>query len=498
MTTAWQEEPVAGDIRMQERGGGWKRAAARGATVFALALLAVPAGAQVSSNVVNGAQELAEPTTGALLQGDPDSGFLVCSVTLIGCDAAITTAHCFNTNAGLKTQVYFQHAGFVPIESATRHPAFVAAFPPNPLDTSVLLVEDIAFIKLAEPVTGIRPSSVQRSNEPTLGKPGTIVGFGRDPITAVSAATADRNAGIKRSGTMQLTTCSGSLAGADVLCWDPPVPQGPTGEDVSTCEGDSGGPLFTIENGHRVVSGLTKGAVFIQQGQSDLCEPPVMPYDTSLDRHRDWVQGPLGDGGMIAATGAIPVWDKSCSNLAQLPEGVQSGDGLGNCDGSSWGASPDPRTCGFTGFLDAAGTSSANHSFPVPSGTALLRVAFNGIASSSGAVDTDYYLRASAPATTGQFDCAANGSGNVGFCEFANPTADTWHTLVDQNLYKGEYQVTVTLFGPPPPAGVPALGSGPRVLLMGAMLALPLLLRNLRSRLRPRLRPGSVSGPRGR
>lgn len=465
--------------------------AAQCVAVLALALAAATASAQVSVNIVNGAQELAEPTTGALLQGDPDSGFLACSATLIGCDAAITTAHCFNANPGLKTRLFFQHAGFVPIESATRHPAYVAAFPPNPLDTSVLLVEDIAFIKLAEPVTGIRPSTIQVTNESTLGRTGTIVGFGRDPITAVSAATADRNAGIKRSGTMELATCTGSLAGADVLCWEPPVPQGPTGEDVSTCEGDSGGPLFTVEHGQRVVTGITKGAVYVQAGQSDLCEPPVLPYDTSLDRHRDWIQGPIGNGGMIAATGAIPTYMKTCSGLAQLPEDVQSGDGLGNCDGSAWGEPAVPRTCGFTGFLDTAGTDTASHSFPVPAGTTLLRVAFNGIASPSGSVDTDYYLRASAPATTGQYDCAATGSGTVGFCEFADPTADTWYTLVDQTLYQGEYQVTVTLFGPAAAAGVPALGSGGRVLLMGAMLALPLLLRTLRPRRRPRRVSGS-------
>lgn len=441
--------------------------------------------AQVSINIVNGAPELAEPTTGALLLGTPDSGHLVCSVTLIGCDVAVTTAHCFNLSTGEKNFLFFQHAGFVPIESATRHPAYVAAFPPNTPDFDVLRVEDIAFIKLAEPVSGLTPSSIVRIGPPALGTPGKIVGFGRDPITAASPASADDNAGIKRSGTMVIAACEDSLVGQDVLCWqlpDPPDPLGPAGEDVSTCEGDSGGPLFVTENGQRVVAGITKGAVFISDGQSDLCEPPVDPYDTNLDRHRDWIQGPTGRGGMVAITAAMPLSQKDCTPLDALPEVVQSGDGLGNCDGRAWSESAAPRTCGFKGFLDVGATNFAAHNFPVPPETSLLRVAFNGIASSSSSVDTNYYLRASAPATTSQFDCSSTGTGTVGFCEFVDPTADTWHTLIDQTLYRGEYQVTVTMFGPPLPPAVPSLDSTTRMLLIGMMFSLTLWALRERSR----------------
>jgi hypothetical protein len=157
--------------------------------ILSLTWLGVERGhAQVTINIVNGAPELAEPTTAALIDGDADSGYVVCSATLIGCDTAITTAHCFNLNVATKTQLFFQHAGFVAIESATRHPAYVAAFPPNYPDFDVLRVEDIAFIKLATPVTGITPSTVVQFGPPPLGTAGRIVGFGRDPITAVSPA----------------------------------------------------------------------------------------------------------------------------------------------------------------------------------------------------------------------------------------------------------------------------------------------------------------------
>jgi hypothetical protein len=225
--------------------------------------------------------------------------------------------------------------------------------------------------------------------------------------------------------------------------------------------------------------------VYISDGQSDLCEPPVDPFDTNLDRHRDWIRGSDGGGGMIALTGAIPTFQKDCGAIEQLPELVVSGDIFGDCDPTEWSLSPEPRTCGFTGFLDAGGVNSAARSFPVPAGTTLLRVAFNGVASSSNAVDTNYYLRASAPATLNDYDCAATGPGTIGFCEVENPTVGTWHTLIDQTLYQGEYQVTVTLFGPLPseaaPPEVPSLDLHRRMLLIGAMSCLILLALGRRS-----------------
>ncbi len=460
--------------------------AALAAALTGVGVVSEPSAAQVFSSIVNGVQELAEPSTGALLFGDFDSGYLSCSAVLVGCDSAITTAHCFNSGAEQKNYLYFQHAGFREIESATRHFAYAAAlaeFPPNVFD--ILRVEDIAFIKLVEPVSGITPSSLVSLQTPPLGTQGFIVGFGRDPYTATSPQSIDDNAGIKRSGSMETVECPGLLAGFDIICWVPPVPlepppappapPGDPGEDVSTCEGDSGGPLFVDEAGARVVAGITKGRVFVSGGQSDVCTPPVNPYDTNVFRHLSWLHGGSGAGGMVSQTGAMSLDIKSCSGLPQFAQDVQSGDLFGNCDGSAWGAWDSVRTCGFTGFLGDTSPLTAAHSFDVPAGTRLMRVAFNGVASTTGSVDTDFYLRASAPPSTSVYDCAADGSGTVGYCEFSDPTADTWHIFVDQVLYQGEYQVTVSLFGPPPPPiPVPALAVSARVLLMTLMVVFSL------------------------
>jgi hypothetical protein len=420
---------------------------------------------------VNGISELGEPSTGALIQGDPSTGFVFCSAVLIGCDAAITTAHCFNANAQLKNDLFLPQAGFLEIESATRHPAYVTALGIYDFDT--LRVEDIAFIKLKDPVAGVTPSTLVSLGAPGSGTPGKVVGFGRDPVTEFNSF--DQNAGIKRSGAMELAACQDGLAGEDVLCWDPawdyPTPPPPAGTDVSNCDVDSGGPLFVDENGTRVVAGVTKGAVFDGQGQPDLCLPPVQPFDTNVYRHRDWL---VGVGGMFETTGAVAPSVKVCGGLPQLEEDEVGLFG-GSCDESAWGGPDAARTCGFAGELDAAGTSQASHSFDIPSGTTLLRVALNGIAHSTGDVNTDFYVRAGAPATTGQFDCKDDGSSTLGFCEFADPDPGTWHVLVDQPLDEGDYQVTVSFFGPPPPppppVTAPALGPVPVGALLLALVA---------------------------
>lgn len=430
-----------------------------------------PAGAQVTTQVVNGAPELAEPTTAALVQGDAATGFAVCSAVLVGCDAVVTTAHCFNTNPGLKTTLFFQHAGFVPIESATRHPAYVEAYEerdPGWLD--VLRVEDVAFVKLAQPVSGIAPSTLGTATPPP-GTPGRIVGFGRDPVTEVSSF--DPNAGIKRSGSMELTPCAGTLAGFDVLCWEPESPLGPAGEGVSTCNVDSGGPLFVDEGLGRVVAGLTKGAVYDPQGQPDYCLPPVQPYDTRVARHHAWLES------MAAATGAVDLEQKQCGALAELPEEVESLP----CDGLPWSPGDASRTCGFHGALEDGLAPQAQHMFRVPPETAVLRVALNGIASQTGEVDTDLYLRAGAAPTPVVHDCSATASGNLGFCEIPDPEPGSWYVLVDQVAGTGEYQVSVSMFASVGRgAGIPALGMPGR-----ALLALGLAFA-ARARLRGRCR----------
>jgi hypothetical protein len=423
-------------------------------------------GGDIEPQLVNGVWESAEATTGALLQDldedlDPPTALVACSATLIGCDTAITTGHCFNSNAELRRTLFFQHAGFHEIESATRHPVYAAYYEQGIGEFyEVTRQEDIALIKLVEPVTGITPARINTIATPGPGTPGLVVGFGRDPTTEPS--TFQRNAGIKRSGTTTLEACvDGTLSPWDVLCWSPTV-LGDPGEDVTICNIDSGGPLFVDQAGEKVVAGLSKGGI----GPMGACAFPVEAFDTNVFRHHAWIEQ-LAD-----QLGAVDLSVENCGG--GLPQ-VDTDAVPVTCDGLSWEPAEAPRVCGFSGELS---TSQAQelHSFQVPADTQLLRVTLNGVSRPTNSVDVNLYVRAGAPPTTSVYDCAGAATGNFAACEFDAPQVGTWYVLavrvVGPVLYDVSYQVTATEFGPsPPPAKVPALGGASRLLLSALLFA---------------------------
>jgi hypothetical protein len=441
---------------------------------------AAPDGGDIEPMLVNGVWESAEPTTGALLQDldeetlDPTTALVACSATLIGCDTAITTGHCFNGMAApLRRTLFFQHAGFHEIESATRHPVYAAYYDQQIGEYyEVTRQEDIAIIKLVEPVTGITPSPINRLATPGPATPGRVVGFGRDPTTEPS--TFQQNAGIKRSGSMTLEACvDGTLSPWDVLCWSPTV-QGDPGEDVTVCNIDSGGPLFVDQAGVKVVAGLSKGGI----GPMGACAFPVEAFDTNVFRHRAWIDQ------MVDQLDAVDLSVENCGG--GLPQ-VDTDAVAVTCDGMPWEPGEEPRVCGFEGELSTSLTQQ-QHSFQVPADTQLLRVTLNGVSRPTNPVDVNLYVRYGTPPTTSVYDCAGVATGNFAACEFSAPQAGTWYVLAVRVagpvLYDVSYQVTATQFGPsPPPAKVPALGPAARLLLSALLFAASLGgLRTLASR----------------
>jgi hypothetical protein len=402
---------------------------------------AAPSAAQITPQIVNGQSELAEPTTAALLQGlDPATAIVACSATLIGCDTAITAGHCFNANADLRRTLFFQHAGFYPIESAVRHPVYAACYDQGGGTCSSLSItrqEDIAVIKLATPVSGIAPSPINTTQTPGSGTPGRIVGFGRDPLSEPSVFY--QNPGIKRSGSMALTACQDpSLSPYDVLCWDPSELIGAPGENASTCNVDSGGPLFIDRSGVRVVAGLTKGA--LNQGP-DPCIPPVEVFDTNVFRHHPWIQQ------TVAQLGGIPLSVTDCGSLPRVDASAVAGI----CSDLDWFEGESPRVCGFPGELSSS-LLQQQHAFQVPLYTQRLRVTMNGTSRTTNPVDVSLYVRAGAPPTPSVFDCAGVATGNFAACEFDQPQAGTWYALAVRVAGTVAYQITATEFAPAPPA----------------------------------------------
>jgi hypothetical protein len=357
---------------------------------LAALLLGGPAGATTQAPIVNGVATADHPAVGALLTpGNPNSAFLVCSGTLIGCRTFLTAGHCVEGALDPSSYVVFlQHAGFVGVSDIAVHPSY--DFP----------VGDVAVLTLATPVTGIRPVAIDTVGGQGAGTSGTIVGFGR-------TGGSSQDYGLKRKGLVSLASCGGGVSDTTSICWSFTTPVGPPGEDSNTCNGDSGGPLFTDPGSGPVTAGITSG------GASATCLATDDSYDARVATY----------AAFINAVGGSDVGATSCSSLPQV-------------DG------PDTSVAAFAGALGGA-LPQATHTVTVPAGVDLLRVTMNAIDDGS---DFDLYVRAGSPPSTTTYDCAANGSGQFAACEFTNPTPGTWHLLVQRFSGSGGYQATATTF----------------------------------------------------
>ncbi len=344
----------------------------------------------VVERIVNGNITADFPSTGALLvPGDASSAGIECSGTLIGCQTFLTAGHCVvdDLNPNHYT-VFFQHAGFFSVTSIALHPDF--DFP----------VGDVAVLKLASAVNGIRPTPMNTTAAPATGLSGTIVGFGR-------TGGVNQDYGIKRVGSVRTATCTNGVSGTTSVCWNFNPPLGTAGTNSNTCNGDSGGPLFIDFGAGARVAGVTSG------GNVDNCVPSDNSFDANVFFYRSWIQD----------QGGTDLNNTTCGSLPQV------GD-----TGTS--------TFAFTGQVSAA-APMATHTFQVTPGTAVLRVSMNAIDNRS---DFDLFVKAGSLPSLSSYDCRQNGPGQFASCAFQTPVAGTWYALVVQSAGSGTYQVTATTF----------------------------------------------------
>lgn len=350
--------------------------------------------------IVNGVFTSDFPSTGALLRngGAPATSLNAsawCSGILIGCETFLTAAHCvFDDPSPADYLVFLQHAGFFSVTSIAIHPS-------HPQNDAT---GDIAVLKLGAPVTGIAPSPLDTSAQVAFGTTATIVGFGRS-----GGGSSNADYGLKRVGDVTTASCGNLSNDTTSLCWNFTSPVGPPGSDANTCNGDSGGPLFVQSDCGFPVVGVTS------IGLNGTCLTPDLSADASVLSHATF----------ITAQGGSDLTNQTCGSLSHV------GD-------------TNTTANAFTGEV-TSGSPQATHSFVVPNGTAELRVAFNAV--DDGPSNFDVYIRRGSAPTTAVFDCAHTGSNQFGYCEFGNPTADTWFVLVNRVSGSGTYQVTATTFG---------------------------------------------------
>ncbi len=340
------------------------------------------------NRIVNGQLTHRHPTTGALLLGlkgvEPGSW---CTGTLVGCSTFLTAAHCFDDDPAKEHyRVFFQHAGFFAVDGYEIHKDY--AFPDD----------DIAVVRLTDPAAGIPPSRLNSIQRVAAGAPGTSVGFGRSG----GSPSSNRDYGVKRSGTVDVSTCGGSLSDTLSICWEF------KGVGSNTCNGDSGGPLFVEVGGATVVAGVTSGGV------KRTCQSTDYSHDTRVFTYASWIekeaQGDLGG--------------ERCGDLSQF-------------------GSDDVVLDYAFGTLNDS-TPEEAHELDLRAGVSLLRVAINGLDNDQN--DFDLFVRRGAAASETEFDCRDARSSQYGFCEIEDPPAGPWHFLVKRKKGSGVYQLTITSF----------------------------------------------------
>ena len=379
-------------------------------------LLAATVASAEDARIVNGVNTHDWEATGALLYSggavinDNNQGSW-CSGTLIGCSTFLTAAHCVEDDLDASSyRVLFQHAGVFDVASITMHPSYTSGGWP---------AFDIAVVHLATPVTSVDPYPINDTDNPAnlgFGLTGDIVGFGR-----TGGLSSDY--GIKRAGQVVTADCATSGQGDndDLVCWQFQNPQGNPGEDSNTCNGDSGGPLFLDVGAGSQVAGVTSG------GTAFNCLPQDNSYDANVFTYRAYVLAELG----VDPTSA-------CGNLPPI------GD-------------PDVAYEGFDGSL-AAGNTTADLLLTVPAGTNELRVVLNG--EDNGSFDVDLYLKEGTGASPSNHDCELDGNSNFGDCVVPGPASGTWSVHLRRRSGAGEYQVTSSTFGGPPPPCTDVDGDG--------------------------------------
>lgn len=350
------------------------------------------------------------PSSGAILGREDGTLVTRCSGVLVGCDTFLTAAHCVcggELTAGTCTVaeqpvVLLQHGGLLPAADVHVHPAY--DYP----------VADLAIVHLDPQATGIVPALVA-AGAPSIGSPGTVVGFGRSGHSTVDP-------GLKRLRPVTTAQCPEGYQ-AEWLCWDF------TDTAPRICDGNGGTPLMFDDGTGASLIGLGLGFTrFLPTRAAPLCIVAGAGLDADLSTYLPW----------LLSEGATDVEGTRCGNIPQVGE---TGTSVTTIDG-----------------LLGPTRSSAEHTVIVTPNTQLLRVVLNGQDSgASGPHDLDLFVRARDSKHLDDY-CAGTDTGPYAVCEFSSPRAGAWDMRVDRIAGAGHYQLTATAFG----ADTPRCGNGLR------------------------------------
>lgn len=385
--------------------------------------------AEALAQVFGGTVTTRYPTVGAVLR--LYDGHNLCTGTLIGCRTVMTAAHCirpFESSLPLSVllspdqyKVYLQHAGLFEVESVTVHEDWSR-------DTDDGWRNDIALIRLREPVAGVKPDAplshtalarlAPANDTEAIGQlprqsSGIIAGFGY-------SAPSDPARGIKRAGCIVTDACTMPSMAPSHICWRAqsvcgrPL-AGAATRVANTCGGDSGGPLFIDIDGDRFVAGVTSGGV-----RKNCDDPRDIPTDVNVARFEDWLRAKLGREITAPRCGSI--------------------DAVGE---------PTVFVDGKETALDRRQGEAVAGTYTVWESAKLLRIGING--SDDGTFDFTYAIVPPPGAPAPLCDVTRPGRDRhrqFAFCEIESPAPGEWSVRVRQLAGErdGLVQVTFTAF----------------------------------------------------
>lgn len=199
-------------------------------------------------------------SVGMLLLGDDlASADEQCTVTLVGCDAALTARHCIHYNdtgpliPHTRLFVFLPHVGSFDVDRYAEGDAN----DPN-ADIAMLYLHGRAVLPVV----------------PTIHGHGS---YGAGRITGFGNATSNRQAGLRRSAKISFSAC-----GTNQLCWY----YQPNHGQATTCAGDSGGPLF--DSAGRIAGVHSSGSSYVCGGNDHAIDIDLSAYSSVID---GWLQG---------------------------------------------------------------------------------------------------------------------------------------------------------------------------------------------------------------
>ncbi len=224
-------------------------------------------GSDVSINVVGGVQIpiSSAPWQVALVSSSASTNFLgqFCGGSLISTEWVVTAAHCVVNSSGSQRQPseFSILAGTSSLSTTGRSGLLgVSSVVVNPQYSRSALANDIALVKLSQPITlqagSVSTISLMRGQVGT-GQSALISGWGATQYLSPSSSPSYYPSALYgatvyvQSDSTCTSYLSSSYQSASMMC------AGTSGFWQDTCYGDSGGPLAVTDNGAYALAGIT-------------------------------------------------------------------------------------------------------------------------------------------------------------------------------------------------------------------------------------------------